>query len=184
MTTTNQTISTLVTEQLTVLDQAAYHKSFRLLGASLRQKEGVKSSFTLILLLTSGAKNKSLFFNIARSIKNHIDERNGIPCEINSAKTAYQDGKTYGLVINFTVDMDSEQAAGGSSSIPVNRLLNIRTISDSDPIEDIREVEFEAINESASITISKLLANEQADTSTSDEATYSDMAELPRRSTR
>lgn len=112
------------------------------MGAALFQKSKSPSDFNLNILFSADKEDERSFFNMARSFKNHIAERNGIKCALDNIKVKYSHRGLFVLSLDLTIDMDVDIRGPRKLSRP---LVTVNTRDDGDHVEDITTTSFESI---------------------------------------
>jgi len=148
-------VAQLITDQLVVLSQDAYKKYFNIIGVTLFQKSKSPSDFNLIVLLSAEKEDERAFFNMARSIKDHIVERNGIKCGLDRIQIKYSHRDLFALSLNLTVDMDSN-IQGASIGRLEHPAITVNIRDDGDYVEDIMATTFESIIDCNMFSINQL----------------------------
>lgn len=152
---TNKDVSQLITDQLVVLSQEAYQKYFNIIGATLFQKSKSPENYNLIILLSAEKENERTLFNAARSIKNHIAERNGIKCGLDNVQINYKHRGLFALSLDLTVDMNGEIQGTGIGALECPA-ITVNTRDDGDHVEDITTITFESIVDYGMFSINDL----------------------------
>jgi hypothetical protein len=155
MSLTNKDVSQLITDQLVVLSQDVYQKHFTIIGATLFQKSKSPENYNLIILLSAEKENERTFFNAARSIKDHIAERNGIKCGLDNIQINYKHRGLFALSLDLTVDMNGK-IQGAGIGVLERPAITVNTRDDGDHVEDITTTTFESVIDYGMFSINDL----------------------------